>query len=79
MNSFQLILFLSLSRSLSLSLPLSLSVYELYLIKTSYFTENMIFVKLDLEAVSTADSYHLKSGTIYSQSYYLSQGLRVPY
>ena len=62
MNSFQLILILSLC--------VCISLYELYSIKPSYFTENMIYVTENLRR--TADSYHLKSGTIYSQWNYLS-------
>ena len=63
MKSFQLILILSLC--------LCVSIYELYSKKPSHFTENMIYVKLDHEAANTADSYHLKSGIIYSQWSYL--------
>ena len=55
-----------------LSLSLCLSIYEIYSIKYSYFTENVIYFKLDLETPNTADSYHRKPGTIYSQWNYLS-------
>ena len=57
MNSFQLILILY-------------ELYELYSMKPSYFTGNMIYVTENVRR--TADSYHLKSGTIYSQWNYLS-------
>ena len=67
MNPFQFILILSLS--------LYKSIYELYLIKPFYLTENTIYVKLDPEAANTADSYYLKSGSIYSQWNYLSKSL----
>ena len=67
MNPFQFILILSLS--------LYKSIYELYLIKPFYLTENTIYVKLHPEAANTADSYYLKSGSIYSQWNYLSKSL----
>ena len=63
---------LSPALSLSLSLSLSVSIYELYSIKPFYFTENMIYVKLDAEAANISNSYHLKSSIIYSQWNYLS-------
>ena len=40
--------------------------------KPSYFTETNTYVKPDPKAENTADCYHLKSGTIYSQWNYLS-------
>ena len=64
MNSFQFILILSVC--------VCKSIYEFYSIKPFYFTENLIYVKLDPEAANTGDSYHLKSGSIYSQWDYLA-------
>ena len=55
-----------------LSLSVCICIYKFYSIKPSHFTETKIYVKLDPKAADTEHSYHLNSGTIYSQWNYLS-------